>query len=413
MLRDHDIICLSITPWETTLPSSGHYLMREFARHNRVLWVDHPLTFKDCWTFRRDPSTQDRLKRTFGQLPALRRFPDEQRELWVLTPPPIFPNGLPTSLYEVALNLSARLVGRAVREASWQLEMKRPIFWVSFDVPLGTRLAGKLGERMVVYHCFDEIAGESYIARHGMRLEPELMQKSDVVFTTSLELQRAKREVHPHCHFVPNGVDFDHYSQACNPATELPSDLSGIRGPLVGYLGNFESRVDFDLLEGIAAARPDWSLVLIGPSKGMYTERLRRLQTYANVHVLGSRSASLAPSYLKAFDVALIPFVHSAQTRAIYPLKLNEYLAAGRPVVMTPFAPLPEFEATCWVADGVYDFVTSIEQALAARTPEHVAARMEVARHNDWQHRAQAMGQLLVSRLIAQNAQLVTGGSKR
>lgn len=413
MLRDHDIVCLSITPWETTLPSSGHYLMREFARHNRVLFVDHPLTLKDCWTFRKDPGSTERLKRTFRKAPALRRVPDDTREIWVLTPPPILPNGLPAFLYDAGLKAASSLVARSIRQAMQQLGMQEVLFWVSFDVPLGMRLIGKLDERMVIYHCFDEITAEPYIAKHGARLEPELMAKSEVVFTTSLTLQQSREALHPRCHFVPNGVDFAHYARALDPHTMIPDDLAAIPGPIVGYLGNFESRIDFELLEQVAAARPEWSLVLIGPSKGMYTQKLRALERYPNVHVLGPKPASQAPAYLKGFDAALIPFVRSEQTRAIYPLKLNEYLAAGRPVVMTPFAPLAEFEALCWIADGVYDTVRALEEALGSQKPEQVHARMELARRNDWDERAQAMGRLLVDRLIAQNAQMVTGGTSR
>lgn len=413
MLRDHDIVCLSITPWETTLPSSGHYLMREFARHNRVLFVDHPLTLKDCWTQRRDPSSRERLMRTFGRAPTLRRVPDAEREIWVLTPPPILPNGLPTALFEAGLKAASVMVARSIRSAMQRLGMRDVLYWVSFDVPLGTRLIGKLGERMVIYHCFDEIAGEPYIARHGARLEPELMRKSEVVFTTSCMLQKARQEQHPRVHFVPNGVDFAHYARALDPHTRVPDDLAALPRPVIGYLGNFESRIDFELLDQLAAARPDWSLALIGPSKGKYTQKLRTLERHPNVHVLGPRSVSEAPGYLKGFDVALIPFVLSDQTRAIYPLKINEYLAAGRPVVMTPFAPLPEFAAVSWIADGVYDTVSAIEEALGRRDPGSVSARMELARSNDWDARAQAMGRLLVERLIAQNAQMVSGGSSR
>lgn len=413
MLRDHDIVCLSITPWETTLPSSGHYLMREFARHNRVLFVDHPLTLKDCWTFRKDPGSRERLKRTFHKAPVLRRVPDAEREIWVLTPPPILPNGLPTALYEPGLKACSSMVAHAIRQAMQQIGLQDALFWVSFDVPLGTRLVGKLGERMVVYHCFDEIGAEPYIAKHGNRLEPELMRKSEVVFTTSLTLQQSRQALHPHCHYVPNGVDFGHFAKALDPHTKVPDDLAAIPGPIVGYLGNFESRIDFELLEQLAAARPEWSLVLIGPSKGMYTQKLRHLGRNPNVHVLGPRPASQAPGYLKGFDAALIPFVQSEQTRAIYPLKLNEYLAAGRPVVMTPFAPLPEFASVCWTADGVYDTVHAIEEAMQARHPEAVHARLELAKRHDWDERAQAMGRILVDRLIAQNAQMVSGGTSR
>lgn len=413
MLRDHDLVCLSITPWETALPSSGHYLMREFAGHNRVLWVDHPATLKDGWTFRRDPAWRDRLRRTWGLAPALRRVPDPQREIWVLTPPPITPSGLPRPLYDWAIRASAALVRRSVRAAMQELGLRDPLFWVSFDVPLGERLAGTLGERMTVYHCFDEIAGEAYIAQHGTRLEPALMAKSEVVFTTSPALQASRSTRHPCCHYVPNGVDYAHYARACDPREAVAEDLARLPGPVIGYMGNLESRFDYALIHACAVARPGWTWVLVGPVQPDFAARVAELARLPNVHALGPRPASSAPGYLKGFDVGIIPFVRSAQTQAIYPLKLNEYLAAGLPVVMTPFAELGEFASSCWIAEGSTAFLGAIEAALSARSPEHREARMALARAQDWSARANEMGRILVPRLIAQNARLMSGGTPR
>jgi glycosyltransferase involved in cell wall biosynthesis len=413
MLRDHDLICLSITPWETHLPSSGHYLMREFAKTNRVLFVDHPLTLKDCLTGRSDPGWEERLKRTFGRSPALRSLSDPERSLWVLTPPPIIPNGLPRPWYDLGLAVSARRVRHAIRAACRELGFKRPIFWVSFDVPLGSELAGRLGERLVVYHCFDAIEGEPYIARHGERLEAALMRRSDVVFTTSEDLQARKGIAHENGHFVPNGVDFRHFARALDPRLRVPDDLARLPRPVLGYLGNLEARVDFALLEGVARARRDWSIALVGPVPPAYSERLRALAALPNVHALGPRQASAAPAYLKGFDVAMIPFVKSPQTRAIYPLKLNEYLAAGRPVVMTPFTDLDEFRTVCRVADGVTEWVGAIARALEEDGDEAKRERQAIARGHDWAERAERTGRILVASLIRQNAEAVSAGRIR
>ncbi|HEY9898610.1 MAG TPA: glycosyltransferase [Pantanalinema sp.] len=413
MLRDHDLVCLSITPWETRLPSSGHYLMREFARHNRVLWVDHPATLKDGWTFRRDPAWRDRLARTWGRQVGLRRVPDPQREVWVLTPPPMVPSGLPRPLYDWGLEASAALVRRCIRRAMQRLEMREPIFWVSFDVPLGERLAGTLGERMTVYHCFDEITGEPYIARHGARLERALMDKSEVVFTTSPALQASRGALHPRCHYVPNGVDYAHYARAGDPREAVPEELARLPGPVIGYLGNLEARFDYDLIQACAEARPGWSWVLVGPVQGAYAARIEALSRLPNVHVLGPCPAHRAPGTLKVFDVGLIPFVSSVQTRAIYPLKLNEYLAAGLPVVMTPFAALDEVASSCRVAEGAPAYLAAIERSLGEHSREHREARMALARAHDWSERALEMGRILVPRLIAQNARMLSGGTPR
>ncbi|MNY09104.1 putative teichuronic acid biosynthesis glycosyltransferase TuaH [compost metagenome] len=212
---------------------------------------------------------------------------------------------------------------------------------------------------------------------------------------------------------MPNGVEYAHYARACDPREVIPADVACLPSPVIGYLGNLEARFDYDLIAACAAARPDWSWVLIGPVQPAYAARAEVLRRLPNVHLLGPRPASSAPGYLKGFDVGIIPFVASAQTRAIYPLKLNEYLAAGLPVVMTPFAPLDGFAGTCWIAEGQAAFGAAIAQALAARSSEHREARMALARENDWSARALAMGRILVPRLIAQNARMLSGGTPR
>lgn len=387
MLTGQDIVCLSIAPWETTLPSTAHFLMREFAKENQVLFVDHPLTVKDCWAQRFNP----RWRRTWGLLPRLR----EAGRMHVLTPPVMTSSALPDPLFDLAMHVSAVATAQAIREAMDELGMRRPIFWVAFDVPLGFHLSGRLEESLLVYHCYDEIAGEPYIARHGSRLEPKLMQRADLVITTSRALYESRTKQHPACYWVPNGVDFERFATAQEPLLSLHPALGGIPHPILGYLGNLEARVDFELLAQLARARPDWNLVLMGPVQEGYQGRIGALSRLPNVYYLGPCPPHEAPRFLKGIDVGLIPFVHSPQTHAIYPLKLNEYLAAGLPVVMTSFAPLEEFEVVCWRADGLSAFIRGVEEALEKRGFEEVVRRQAIADRHDWSERAETLGRLL------------------
>ena len=391
MLKTRDIVCLSLTPWETLLPSTVHYLMREFSRHHRILFVDHPLTFKDCWSQR----LNSRWYRTMGLRPRLR----EAGRLHVLTPPAITSSAMPGRFFDLAMEASARMVAKSIRGAMAELGMRRPLLWIAFDVPLGLHLVGKLEESLVIYHCYDEISGEPYIARHGTRLEHALFEQSDLVFTTSQTLYEAKRPHHPSCHWVPNGVDFERFASAQDLHLHPHPALLSIPEPRLGYLGNLESRLDFDLLTAIALRRPEWSLVLMGPVQEGFESALSQLKRLPNIHHLGPCPPHDAPRFLKGLDVALIPFVLSIQTQSVYPLKLNEYLAAGLPVVMTPFAPLPEFEAVCWQAQGAEAFERAIEDALEARGFEHVVRRQAIAERHDWSERAAEVGRILASKL--------------
>ncbi len=403
MLRNESLVCLSITPWDTHLPSSGHYLMREFARKNRVLFVDRPLSVKDLWNHRRNPEMADRLARTLRQENPLRPWGLKDRDGWVLTPPPILPiNALDEgALYETAFATNTQLLRRSVRWAMDRLDMRDPILWVSFELPMGAGLLGKLDERLSVYHCFDEVRGEPYLARHGQLLEARLVEHSDIVFASSRKLAQDRLSLRPDIQFVPNGVDFESYRRAMDLDLPIPDDLSVIPPPRIGYLGNLESRLDYALIENVAIARPDWSIVLVGPSEGYWQEKLEIMGKLSNVYVLGKRPPSMAPAILKAFDAAIIPFVRSPQTEAIYPLKLNEYLAAGRSVVMTPFADLREFQHVTWIASDAPSFIAALEAAIRPVDPASLSIRLQVARDNDWSRRAAAIETCLERRLNA------------
>ncbi|MNR75244.1 putative teichuronic acid biosynthesis glycosyltransferase TuaH [compost metagenome] len=403
MLSHEPIVCLSITPWETHLPSSGHYLMREFARANRVLFVDRPLSMKDLWTHRQNPEMAERMARTLRSENPLRSWGIPGLDGWVLTPPATLPiNGLDSGIfYDSGFVANAQLLRHSVRWAMERLEMRDPILWISFELPMGAGLIGTLGECLSAYHCFDEVLGEPYLARHGQELEGILFERADVVFASSRKLAHDRSPLRPDILYVPNGVDFPTYHRATDAKLAIPDELRAIPSPRIGYLGNLEARVDYALIEQIALARPEWSIVLVGPSEGYWQEKLAILGQLANVYVLGKRPPEQAPAILKAFDAAIIPFVRSPQTEAIYPLKLNEYLAAGKSVVMTPFADLREFQSVAWIAPDAAAFIAALEAALRPVDGATLQRRWQLAKENDWRDRAQAIAQVLAQRLSA------------
>lgn len=408
MLSGEAIICLSITPWESELPSTGHHLMRELARRNRVLFVDRPLTWKDLGHRPATPEAWARWRRTLGLAPRLRRGSDPAVDLWVLTPPPMSPNALPAALYDPLMDHAARGVRAAIRQAMRALGLRRPLLHINFELALGPRLMGTLGESFSVYHCFDEVSCAAHLARHGPAQERQLLHRADLVLATSPQLLTRCRELRPDTGYLPNGVEHAHYARTDVP---VPPELAGLPRPVIGYLGNLEARFDYELVTRLARAHPGWSLVLVGPVQPEWRPAVQSLAALPNVHLLGPRAAAEAPGLLQGMDVAMIPFVATALTRAIYPLKLNEYLAAGRPVVLTPFAPLDDFAGTVEVAAGAEAFGQAIARALATDSPARRAARVELARRHDWSTRAAAYSELVLAGRAARCAAALEGAS--
>jgi UDP-galactopyranose mutase len=161
--------------------------------------------------------------------------------------------------------------------------------------------------------------------------ERELLGLADLVFTGGPSLYEAKRTQHHNVHLFPSSIDAHHFGQARQPQPE-PADQAPIPHPRLGYFGVIDERVDLALVAQLAASRPDWHMVLVGPVVKIDPATLPQA---ANLHYLGQKPYEQLPQYLSGWDVALMPFAHNEATRFISPTKTPEYLAGGRPVVST------------------------------------------------------------------------------
>jgi glycosyltransferase involved in cell wall biosynthesis len=173
--------------------------------------------------------------------------------------------------------------------------------------------------------------------------DAEAASRSQVVFATTSGSYERQLARNPETHLVRNGADFAHFAHANGAAPELHA----LSGPVVGFAGNLTSeKVDFDLIEAVARARPEWSVVLVGPAAEDARAGLERASKLPNVHVLGFRPYDVLPSYVGGFAVGLIPYRTTAYTRNCSPLKVFEYLAAGKAVVASGVPELAGMEPT-------------------------------------------------------------------
>ena len=171
--------------------------------------------------------------------------------------------------------------------------------------------------------------------------------------------------------------------------------LSSLPRPIIGYTGGLHRHVDFDLLAQMAEARPDWSWVLVGP----FQASVEKLQGYGNIHLLGPRPHEELSGHLLSFDVCIVPYLKSAYTDTVVPVKINEYLASGKPVVSTDIPTVREFNERHSVLittdNNRDDFLKSIEEALLLPNDEAtIARRRAVAALCDWSVQLEAMSKL-------------------
>jgi UDP-galactopyranose mutase len=234
----------------------------------------------------------------------------------------------------------------------------------------------QLKPRAIVYDCMDELSAFAGAPRCMHDLEQELLSRADVVFTGGQALYEYKRHCHPNVHAFPSSVDVAHFARARTPQPDAPDQVR-VPHPRLGFFGVIDERLDTDLIARVAALRPDWHLVLVGPVVKIDPASLPMT---GNIHYLGPKQYEELPTYLAGWDVALLPFARNEATRFISPTKTPEYLAAGKPVVSTSIRDVIRPYGTqglARIADSADTFATAIEAALqesAAERLRHVDA---------------------------------------
>jgi glycosyltransferase involved in cell wall biosynthesis len=389
------IVVFASAPWETPAPVNAHQVARRMAaRGHRVLFVES--------TGLRSPalvrSAQDR-RRVAARLGGfLRGARAAAPNLHVLAPV-----ALPAGIGGWARRLSDRCVAGAVARAAWRLGLARPVVWAFLPTVLPA--AGRLSRRCLVYHCVDHYAANPGVdAARVEAAEQAMLGAADLVLASSPALAERLRARRPDVVLVPNVADVALFSRAATEPLPEPHELSRVPRPRAIYAGNLAAyRVDFALLAAVADALPELQLVLLGAAglgdAGAPPAALSALCARANVHAFGPRPQQALPAWLRHAEVALIPFLDNAHTRASLPLKLWEYVAAGLPVVTTALPQFAELAAQGVVraAGGAEAFTEAVRAALAE--PRALRAeRSARARAHDWAPRVEELARLVGER---------------
>src|SRR4051794_17949352 len=274
---------------------------------------------------------------------------------------------------------------RIVREAvqgPLKGQFDHPVQWF-YDPMAVTAFAGQMGEIATVYDCMDELSKFRGAPPELVDRETELLREADVVFTGGRKLFESKSRHHDNCHFYGCGVDIEHFGKARREETALPTDLAKIRKPVLGFFGVVDERMDYELIEKLGKANPDWSVVIIGPRTKIEESALPQ---GPNIHWLGGRDYQELPGYCKGFDVCLMPFALNEATEYINPTKSLEYMATGKPIVSSAVSDVVHnFTPVVAVADSPAAFVAAVRAAIERPNAEMIARGLEQARANSWE----------------------------
>jgi len=335
-----NLICFSHLRWNFVFQRPQH-LMSRFARDMHVIYWEEPVDIAPGET-------------------AYLMIREAEDARGVIVVVPHLPQGMPEDAREAALS---RLLDAHVASLRGSL-----ITW--YYTPMMLPFSRHLDADVTVFDAMDELSKFRFAPVKLLELEQELIDKADLVFTGGTSLYEAKKHRHPDVHCFPSSVDRAHFAKARSTLFD-PADQDDLPRPRLGFYGVIDERFDTKLLDQVAAMRPDWSFVMVGPVVKISEDDLPKRP---NIHYLGGKTYAELPAYLSGWDVALMPFAMNESTEFISPTKTPEYLAGGKPVVSTPVRDVVRHYGHLEgvkIASTADEFASACDEALElARNPE-------------------------------------------
>lgn len=383
-MENRDFIVFGLQPWDIPIGSTCKYTAVEIARKNRVLFVNPPLIRSTVLKQRSAPHVQKRLRIIKGEEPDIEQI---SPNMWVLYPRTIIEsiNWIGShSIFNFANRINERRFASTIRDAIARLGFSNYIILDDNSMLIGFYLKELLKPDLFIYLLRDAVTLVSYHKKHGSLLEPKLIAKSDLTVTNSEFFCQFAKQFNPNSFMIGQGCDLSLYTDS-DGSLAVPSDLTAIPHPVIGYTGALTTiRLDIDVLIHVAQSRPEWQLVLVGPEDEQFSKSA--LHSLPNVHFLGRKDPSTLPGYVKGFDVAINPQVINDITNVNYPLKIDEYLAMGKPVVATHTTFMNYFREITYLAKDKEEWVACIEKALKENSPVLETERKRVAATHSWEH---------------------------
>ncbi len=386
-----DVVIFSLSKYDDPISSVGFSYAKEFAKKHRVFFIEHPYTWKDYFSLSKDPQTVKR-KKLWASGSIYLSDPTIPEGITYIVPPRMLPvNFLPGGfLYNKLSALNDGKMFQMLSEVIREYNIKDFVFYSVFNPFYMIEFPPTISPLYKAYLSLDDMSQVPYTARHGVRREGELIRKWEMTFATGKELQKIKSAFNPRTEYLPNASDFSLFSKAYETVLEKPEELKGLEGKkIIGFTGSVEYRSDFDLLKKMVEKHRDKVFVVVGPVNTDEVDNLG-FRKMGNVLFTGSKPITALPAYLQYMDVMIIPYRLITVTKSIYPLKINEYLGAGKPVVATHFSEdIFSFRDVIYIAESHDEFITLIDKAIEEDSAERKRARVNKASENTWTARVE------------------------
>lgn len=384
MIKNRDFIVFGLQAWDINIASTCKYTALEISKNNRVLFVNPPLQRRIAIMDKNKPEVKKRLRIIKGLDPDIEQVNDN---FWVLYTRTIVEtiNWIKSpAIFNFFNKMNDKRYAKQILKAANKLNFKDYILFDDNSMLDGFYLKEFLKPKLFIYLLRDAVILVDYHKKHGTRLQPQIIKKADFAVANSDFFANYCKQTNPNSFMIGQGCDLTMYNDE-DGSLKVPDDLVNIKKPIIGYVGFLTTiRLDIEVLVHIAEQRPDYSLVLVGPEDEDFKKS--KLHELNNVYFLGRKNPDELAAYIKGFDVALNPQKVNAITDVNYPLKIDEYLAMGKPTVATKTTFMNYFKDYAYLPATKEEYVIEIDKALKEDTPELRKERIDYASGHSWEN---------------------------
>jgi len=390
MLHDQSIICFGGEDWWYHHPHSKNHLMRRFARAgNKVIFVN------SISMGLASVKSKDLVPRISRKLKSYAKLARTTEEGITVVSPAIFP----FFGSRVASATNRHLLTSQIATLARRRGLSNPILWIA--IPTAVEVVGRLNESLIIYHVSDKY--DANTMDHATdpafirKLHERAICAADLIFYSSRKLLAEASRGRERSYLLEQAVDFDHWSKIADGDLRVAEEVRKITRPRLGYFGAIEPwLIDQELIKLASRTRPELNWVFIGnKSRGLEIESL------PNVHFLPPVPYQELPNYAAGFDLCVLPWNTDVPfTSYGSAIKVREYLASGKPVVI---APLPEYESmsdVLRIARSRDQFLQLIDDALCEEGSDRARARQDAVRTGTWDARAEWASDLIEQALV-------------
>ena len=385
MMGNRHVFYIGMGTWDGTTSIGMVRIMSVLGKYNDLTFVNYPYTIKDVLLgiiglnnfpvsrilgiknrVEKKKTLQGHYVNVFTSFPLLSINFIKNRNIYLLM-----------------LRVNNWILRLCLKSYLSKNKIEKPIIIYGFNPFSGLFNIGELGESQNIYYCYDQIKAAKWLSNHGGDIEEQFIKKVDKVITTSRALYFEKRKLNHNCSLIQNGVDFELFNKAYNPIKEIKSNVS------IGYIGMVDDRIDYNLLEFLLVSLPKYQFRMMG--KVTNSIEKNKLSKFKNIEFTGHINYEEVTKYLTNLDICIIPFTKNEFTRNIYPNKINEYLAAGKPVISTNFADLREFDNIISLVNSKEAFLEALKYEVCNNDQKKQRLRIQTANNNSWEKRGKVL----------------------